>query len=355
MKFVLLAVMAMGVLSPSELLAETKVRVVVHPYDEVVIAQPDGSWGGFEVDLLRAIAVRNAWECEFIEVKDLDKLLGHLEKGEAEIGLAGLTPTLAREERVDFSYPVFQTGYSVVSPLVSELPLWKRILVFVPPLLGLMAIVVIVMILARFSERKEGEPIWGHTMDASLRVLQVLAGGAPSDIKGDRVDPNAKELRILGLVTVALGWLMVTLIADSWVHFQQTPQAVPQYSRPDQIKDMVVATKRHSSSLGVMKRAGIVDVVEVGSTAEIIEGLQTNQFRVGLFDTHALIHEINKAGLSDVFGVAAPFDDQYDALAVRPGWEHLEELNRGILELESLGMLKMLQDRYYPERMAHLY
>lgn len=332
--------------------APIKVRVVVHAYDQIVIIQPDGSYAGLEVDALRAVAHRRNWECEFTKVPDLETLIQTLEKGEADVGLAGLTPTLEREQRVDFSYPYLKTGYSVMSPLVDPVPLWERCLIILPPVFGLVAITVIIAILARFTEHKEGEPWWEHTWDASLRVLQVMLGGAPTDIKNDRVDPNAKELRILGLVTVAIGWLMVTTVADSWVRFQRAADRVPMYSRLDQLRGMKVGTKDYSSSVGLLQRNGIEKIRTVAHIDDLVTGLKSKNFQAVVFDTHALTHILEKHNAKTDFGVADPFTYQYDAIATRPAWPHLEELDQTLLELEELGMLTLLQERYYPELQA---
>ena len=71
---------------------------------------PDtGELQGFDIELIQALAKESGVEIEF-ETLDFSGLIAGMESGRFEIGIAGITITDDRKEKIDFSDPYYDAG-----------------------------------------------------------------------------------------------------------------------------------------------------------------------------------------------------------------------------------------------------
>lgn len=81
--------------------------------------QPDGSLGGFDIDLGKALCEEMKAQCEFI-VQDFDGSIPALQAGKFD-AIINLTITAERAEKVDFTHKYYQTPPAVAVPKDSAL------------------------------------------------------------------------------------------------------------------------------------------------------------------------------------------------------------------------------------------
>lgn len=74
----------------------------------------NGSLYGFDITLIEKIAEINSWNVEFVNM-DFNKLITSLELGQIDMIASGISKTLERSEKVDFSIPYFETEQVVVT------------------------------------------------------------------------------------------------------------------------------------------------------------------------------------------------------------------------------------------------
>lgn len=89
-------------------------RVAIKPLTPFVNYQENGSYTGFSIDLWNEIAARNGWVFEYVPLLTVEEVLDVVENGEADIGIAGISITREREERLDFSQPMFNSGLQIM-------------------------------------------------------------------------------------------------------------------------------------------------------------------------------------------------------------------------------------------------
>lgn len=83
------------------------VVVVTKPLDPFVIRADDGTLSGFSVDLWTEIGRRQGWKTERQWHEKVTHVIDAVEVSKADAGIAGITINKEREERVDFSHPMF--------------------------------------------------------------------------------------------------------------------------------------------------------------------------------------------------------------------------------------------------------
>lgn len=76
----------------------------------------EGEWTGFSVELWDMVAKEIGTGTKITPVSQFTDLLGKVRDGDADVAAANVSITLAREEQMDFSQPIFDAGLTVLTP-----------------------------------------------------------------------------------------------------------------------------------------------------------------------------------------------------------------------------------------------
>lgn len=112
MKKALLALVLIGVLAFAAT-AETYIVGSDIPWKPFEMITADGEFFGFDLDLIRAIAITAGFEVEIRNVA-FDAIIEEVRAGRVDIGASGFTITEGREQTIDFSNPYFLSNQAVV-------------------------------------------------------------------------------------------------------------------------------------------------------------------------------------------------------------------------------------------------
>ena len=93
--------------------AETYVVGSDIPWQPFEMITSDGEFFGFDLDLLRAVAITADFELEIRNVA-FDSIIEEVRAGRVDIGASGFTITEEREQTIDFSDPYFLSNQAVV-------------------------------------------------------------------------------------------------------------------------------------------------------------------------------------------------------------------------------------------------
>lgn len=88
-------------------------------YEPYEIIDVDGSLTGFDIELMEALALEVGLEIEWRDV-DFDGIIGSLQTGQADIAIAGISPTPERMEMVDFSDIYYNSASGLTNFLLYE-------------------------------------------------------------------------------------------------------------------------------------------------------------------------------------------------------------------------------------------
>jgi polar amino acid transport system substrate-binding protein len=105
--------------------------------------QQDGVWIGFSIELWKAIADLYDIETEFVGSNQFLEMLSTVEGRFADAAVANISITHSREQRMDFSQPIFDAGLIVLmpttnSPSIFSIILRKQILFWLFSAVGLL-------------------------------------------------------------------------------------------------------------------------------------------------------------------------------------------------------------------------
>lgn len=80
----------------------------------------DGKYVGFDIDMWAAIAEENGWEYE-LRPMDFSGIIPALQTGQVDVALAGITIRPDREEVIDFSDGYYDSGFTLMVPVDSDI------------------------------------------------------------------------------------------------------------------------------------------------------------------------------------------------------------------------------------------
>ena len=112
MKKALLTLVLIGVLAFA-VTAETYIVGSDIPWKPFEMITADGEFFGFDLDLMRAIAITAGFEIEIRNVA-FDAIIEEVRAGRLDIGASGFTINEGRKQTVDFSNPYFLSNQAVV-------------------------------------------------------------------------------------------------------------------------------------------------------------------------------------------------------------------------------------------------
>jgi polar amino acid transport system substrate-binding protein len=90
-----------------------KLRVATRIVPPMVI-EKNGVLSGFSIELWSSIGDRLNRETEYVVMPDVKELLNAVEDGRADLGIAAISITSERENRLDFSQPIMNAGMQIL-------------------------------------------------------------------------------------------------------------------------------------------------------------------------------------------------------------------------------------------------
>jgi len=112
MKRAALALLLVGLLTVAAF-GETYIVASDIPWKPFEMITDDGDFFGFDLDLMRAIAITAGFEIEIHNVA-FDAIIEEVRAGRVDIGASGFTITAERDQTIDFSLPYFLSNQAVV-------------------------------------------------------------------------------------------------------------------------------------------------------------------------------------------------------------------------------------------------
>src|SRR5262245_8432334 len=109
---VLVTLLAMGAPATAQT-STSELRVVTRVLPPVVVDQ-NGTLTGFSVDLWNKIAERLQLKIRYQVAPDVRALLEEVREGKADLGVAAISVTAAREAVYDFSHPILNAGLQIM-------------------------------------------------------------------------------------------------------------------------------------------------------------------------------------------------------------------------------------------------
>ena len=340
--------------SSDDTAVEGTLTVAARPLAPFVIYD-NHTYSGFEVELVRLLAAKLGMSVEIYAVDTVAKQVDDIARGVAQVGLGGVAITESREEIVDFSLPVLDTGLTILVPNESSRGVADRMLSFfraiassdLPWLLVVFGVAVLVAAhliwwLERHHNPDFAVPYRRGIWDSFYwSVVTMSTVGY-----GDKVARGTRG-RMLALVWIALGTLVFASFTASIASSLAVNELRSEIAVPSDLAGHRVATVTHSAGETYLPSIGVGPVL-VDDIEDAYSLLSEGDVDAIVFDAPVLQYHSAREGAGEVTTVGADFQRvQYGLMLSEDDAELQENLDRALLDLIESGVYGSLQDAWF--------
>lgn len=330
-----------------------ELRVVTRVLPPLVVEQ-GGTLTGFSIDLWTKIAERMQLKMKYQIAPDVRALLEEVRADRADLGVAAISVTSAREAEFDFSHPILNAGLQIMvrgkgqdtdtNPLGDLLGLLfsTTILVWMGiALLLILAPAHLVWFLDRGSEdgvvptRKYFPGIF-HAMYWAAGVLAT---------QGERM-PRQWLARAFSVLWMFTGVVFVAFYTAQLAASLTVQQIQGGINGPDDLQGRRVATTRGSTAATYLRelRAQVQEVERIG---DAYKALLSKDVEAVVFDAPVLLYYAANDGKGRVHMVGGPFRKEDYGIVFQPGNPLRKRVNSALLALREDGTYQQIYDKWF--------
>ncbi len=328
-------------------------QVVTKRFEPFVIYQ-DKTYVGFSIELWEKIAQNLGLQYRLFAVNTVAKLLDEVERGAADVAIAGISITSSREQVLDFSHAFFETGLQIMVPVGSESVLREVIskvfaVIFSIELFYGVAFFFIILIIAAHIiwvlERRKNpqfpmgyaQGLWQSIWWAVVTVTTVGYGDkTPKGVAG----------RLFGLFWILAGYFVFAYFTASVTTTATVQELHGTISGPGDLFGKKVATVEKSTAADYLAEQG-VPIVVVDDIGNAFPLLESGKVDAVVYDAPVLQHYASKAGKGKVKVVGLLFQEQNYGIALQVESPYREKVNIALLELIESGAYKEIADKWF--------
>ena len=312
-------------------------------------------YSGFEVELVRLLGAKLGMDVEVHAVDTVAKQIDDITRGAARLGVGGVTITESREEIVDFSLPVLDSGLTIMTTPEDSRGIRNRITTFfnaiassdLPWLLVVFGIAVLIAAhLIWLLERRHNPDfavpyrrgIWDSFYWSVVTMSTVGYG--------DKV-ARGNRGRMLALVWIGLGTLVFASFTAAIASSLAVSELRSGIAGPSDLSGRRVATVANSAGETYLPTIGVGPVL-VDRIDEAYPLLSEGAVDAIVFDAPTLHFHSSREGAGEVVTVGVDFRRvQYGLMLSENDPELREQINIALLDLIESGVYAQLHDAWF--------
>ncbi len=327
-------------------------KVGISPFTPFVVLAPTGPTG-ISIDVWQAIALQLDTKFEYITCKGVGDKLQRLEQGSIDIAIGGITITEEREEILDFTHPVYETGLDILIPkidnptllgLISSLFEGQKIYFF-GVLLILMVVAGHIIWLVERSSKKRATSFHQRYFPGVFEGMYWALITASTIGYGDKV-PQRWVGRILAAIIILIflplfGFFIAQLSSDLTMQSLKS-----NITGPQDLRGRRVAVVDGTTSFNYMKKMP-ADINVFERVENAFDALLNDEVDAVVYDAPNLLYYAVGEGKGKVAVVGKIFEPQDYGIAVSQGSPLREKINRAILNLIESGELEGIKRNWF--------
>lgn len=331
--------------------AARELRVATRILPPLVLDQ-SGKLGGFSIDIWNKIAERMQVKTQFEVTPNVAAQLNSVRSGKADVGIAAISITAAREAEFDFSQPMLNAGLQIMvrgrgqdtNPLAD---LFNLLLSRVSLLwLGIALLLVLVPAhLVWFLERDRADGVGaGHDYFPGIFHAMFWAIGTLA------TQAEAMPRQWLARI-VAVLWMFASVVFIAFYTAELTATLTVQQIQgsingPNDLQGKKVATTSGSTA-AVFLHGLKAHVQEYSGIDEVYRALLNKDVEAVVFDAPVLLHYAANEGKGHVQMVGSLFRRQDYGIVFQIGSPLRKQVNAAMLQLREDGTYQQIYDKWF--------
>ncbi|WP_404789999.1 transporter substrate-binding domain-containing protein [Altericista sp. CCNU0014] len=318
------------------------------------VMEEGGKLTGFSIELWQKIADQMGVRSTLTPYPTLPKMFAAVEQQNADLAIAAISITAEREQKFDFSYPIFASGLKIMVRNPNRSGFVPNLLrdLLSPALLQIiglaLAMIVIAAHLIWLFERRHphssiSEKYFPGIFEAAWWAASTLATQAEEMPRG-----------ALGRV-MAIFWMFISVLFVAYFTATVTAGMTVQNLQGDiksveDLKGRAVATTANSTAAAFLQGRQL-QVLEVDKIEAAYAALANKQVDAVLFDAPVLMYYAARDGQGKVQLVGETVRDENYGILLPINSPYRKEINRALLKLKEDGTSEALHDKWFnPER-----
>lgn len=313
-----------------------------------VIKEGDG-YSGFSAQLWQELAARSGVAFTWKETANVKEILAAVESDEAQVGIAAISITSEREQKFDFSQPMFESGLQIMVPVETDesFTLLTVLRYFtsgaMPYLLGILALLILIPgHIVWWAERHHKEsPFSHHYIPGIFHAM----GWALSAAAGQQNDsPRSRLGRITSIAAVFVSLLFLTYWQAELTSSFTVQQLQGGIQGPEDLPGKRVGTTVGSTSAKWASEHQ-TRLTEYQTIAQAFEALEKQQLDAVVFDAPVLLYHAANEGRGRVRVVGPVFRKENYGILFPRGSDTPRKVN--LRKRVNEALLKMREDGTY--------
>jgi polar amino acid transport system substrate-binding protein len=340
--------------------ATTELAVVATRVLPPFIVKEGNDYSGFSAELWKELAARTGMAFVWKETNNVKELLAAVENGEAQIAIAAISITSDREQKFDFSQPMFESGLQVLVPADQDSSFSPLSILryfssgAMPYLLGILALLILLPgHLVWWAERKHAHSPFSKSYIPG--IFQAM-GWALSAAAGQQNDnPRSRIGRFYSISAILVSLLFLTYWQAELTSSFTVQQLQGGIQGPDDLPGKRVGTTASSTSAkwAAEKQAKVTEFQNIG---EAFQALESGQLDAVVFDSPVLLYYAANGGAGKVRVVGPVFKKENYGIAFPRGsdaprkinWR--KRINESLLRMREDGAYDALHDRWFGQK-----
>lgn len=308
-------------------------KVGIKPAAPFAIKKPDGTWEGISVSLWDAVAKELGIEYEWVE-SDFKILLQNVEEGSLDAGVAAISVTPEREEKMDFSHPFFTSGIGIAAYEQDQnaLSFLKRFFSFdFLKVIGLLVLVLLVVgTLAWLVERPKNEEFEKGFFKGIGDGFWWSAVTMTTVGYGDKA-PKTPAGRILGLIWMFMALIIVSSFTAAITSSLTVNRLESSINSLQDLYGVKVGTVGGSSSAGFLTKRS-VSFEKYATLEEGMKALGNKEVDAFVYDAPMLRYQIKiNQQFEGVKLLPFQFQEDFYGIVMPHDTPYREKINRSLL------------------------
>jgi polar amino acid transport system substrate-binding protein len=334
-----------------------KLQVVTRVLPPLVVEQPGGALSGFSVELWEKIAEKLKLQAGFKIAPDVRSLLEEVRTGKADLGVAAISITSAREQEFDFSQPILNAGLQIMvrgrgqdsesNPLRDLLGL-----IFSPAILVWLGIALLLIIIPAhivwFLERQRKDGII-PTDKYYPGIFYAMYWAAATLATQAEQAPKHWLARVVTVLWMFIGVVFVAFYTAQLAATLTVQQIQGGISGPEDLPGKKVATTRGSTAATAVRELR-AEAYEVAKIEEAFKALNDKQVDAVVFDVPVLLYYAAREGKGRVQLVGTPFRKEDYGIVFPRNNPLRKQVNVALLALREDGTYQKLYDKWFTSK-----
>ena len=321
---------------------------VVAPF----VVKKDGALAGFSIDLWQALAAALNLKSEITEVGTLPELLGAVESRQADVAIAAISITSQREEKFDFSHPMFESGLQILvrgdgaSSSMSPRAILQTL--SSGPMLDLLALLAAFILIPAhivwFFERNHPGSIVPKGYIAGISHSIWWAAGAAGAQQLDW--PRSVIGRVVSGLYIFISVIFVAYFTAAVTSSMTVQQLKGDINGPDDLPGKKVASVTGSTSAGYLKGANI-NFTEFPRIDLAFKALEDRGVDAVVFDAPVLLYYASHDGKGKANVAGQVFRKENYGLLFPPTSLLRKPVNEALLKLRENGTYDAIYKKWF--------